>query len=112
MFCKDCANDKHLFLDQFKMAEESHISEDAKLLQAKLGDLDVETLQQLLQTAIANKTKEPNQQDSSPGTTSVGVDQTATNGTTENNDEVKNNETADGGGAEIPGNVRVIMAHT
>ncbi|XP_028406871.1 transcription factor SPT20 homolog, partial [Dendronephthya gigantea] len=34
-------------------------SVEASFLQSKLGDLDIETLQKLLQTAIANKAKEP-----------------------------------------------------
>ena len=44
------------------MAEENE-GDEAKQLQAKLDDLDIATLQQLLQTAIANKTGEATKDD-------------------------------------------------
>ena len=54
-------------------------NEDAKLLQSKLDGLDIETLQQLLQSAIANK---------SHNTSSNTVDQNTDNLNTESSDGV------------------------
>ena len=67
------------------MAEGSDMSEETKLLQEKLGSLDSETLRGLLQTVVANKTKESEK--------SNVVDQTEDDKTTEN--EALNNQTTD-----------------
>ena len=88
------------------MADEQG-SEEASLLQAKLGDLDIETLKKLLQTAISNKTKETEQHGgitpAPPSTTSTDADQTHKNGTTEMNDEIESNKATNGsaGSSEI-----------
>jgi hypothetical protein len=81
------------------MAEGSSSSEETKLLQEKLGDLDVGTLQELLQAAIASKTKESNQNESQvqSHTTSNVVDQAT--GTTENG--ALNSKTAGDGDTEV-----------
>ena len=58
------------------MAEQLQ-NKDANVLQAQLNDLDVDTLQQLLQAAIANKSKV------SANTASVTVKETGCTGMTE-----------------------------
>lgn len=77
------------------MAEELQMSKEVKILQGKLDGLDVETLQQLLQAAIACKTKESSERNTfsslSSETASVVLNQNTNGGVQENSDEVDKN---------------------
>ena len=74
-------------------------NENTDVLQAQLNDLDANTLQQLLQAAIANKSKVL------PNTDSVNVDQVVNNGTTEHENAGQNKEgkVEDGKNSDVDG---------
>ena len=75
------------------MAEQLQ-NKDANVLQAQLNDLDVDTLQQLLQAAIANKSNV------SANTASVTVQEIGSTGMTEVQNDGQNETQIDGDGDE------------